>query len=91
MGVVDRSNHSLPWHQKQDLDLNFCIASSSRIVMDRVLCEAKVNCVRVLEELLVGVRLGGVLVEDNAMCSCRRQVGAVWIFALINEASLVAR
>ena len=62
-----------------------------RIVMDRVLCEAKVNCVRVLEELLVDVRLGGVLVEDNAMCSCRRQVGAVWIFALVNEASLVTR
>ena len=44
------------------------------------------NCVRVVEELLVDVRLGGVLVEDNAMCSCRRQVGAVWIFALVNVA-----
>ena len=51
MGVVDRSNHSLPWHQKHDLDF---FVASSYIVMDRV-CGVRVQgelCVRVLEELL---------------------------------------
>ena len=76
MGVVDRSNHSLPWHQKQDLD--FFVASSYRYGPCVGVRDQGEHCVCVLEELLV---------EDNAMCSCRQQVCAAWIFALVNEAS----